>query len=139
MSPAHHDHHIFPQTCHKDQTQESSMDLTQSDFDPQVNYWPAQLPWRIHHSYAALCLCTKAAHLAGLLLPNQCGCKGPRTAASRPSKSLSTLITSLISPGPASNSSTSKLDAITLLPINLTSLQPAHRTIHAANYNKTKN
>lgn len=130
-----HDHHIFQQKCHTGQTQASSMDLIQSGFDPQANYWPEQQPLKIHHSSAARCLCTIIIHLAGLLHPNLSGHIGPRTAASRPSECSSTLITSLISPGPDSNSSTSKMDVETKptkylhQPLPL----PAHRRIHYKN------
>ena len=111
-SPAHHDHHIFQWRCHMVQTLANSRDLTQPGSDPQANCWPGRLPLRTHHSCAARCLCTKVNHLAGLLHLNPRGHNCPRMAPSRPSVSLSTLITSLISPGPASKSSTSKMDAI---------------------------
>ncbi|KAH0971052.1 hypothetical protein GBA52_023208 [Prunus armeniaca] len=100
--------------CHMGQTPACSRDQTQPDSDPQANCWPVQQPLKIHHSSVARCLCTKVTHLVCQLHPNLAVHIGPRMAASRPSESSSTLITSLISPGPASNASTSKMDAKSL-------------------------
>lgn len=115
MSQAHRDRHIPQQMFHMDQNQVSSKNLTQSGFDPQVNCWPEQQPLKIHQSSAVRCLCTKEVHPAGPQYLNPSAKTGPQRAANRPSEILSTLITSLISPLLTSNSSTSKMDAKTLL------------------------
>lgn len=121
MSRGHHGHRIFLQRFHRVQTRASSRDQTQADSDPQVNCWLEQQPLKILHWCGGHGPCTKVAHLGSQPSRNHCpdDARDHRhMAASKPSGSSSSLITSLIAPEPASNSSTSKMDAASISPQN---------------------